>query len=100
MHEGRHVWVAHVARSADPFEPDFGSQGTVNKFVDHEEDPYDISKGFFHAHIGWILFKLQPDTSLDGVNDLRQDRLIAWQHRHYHLIAALTCFGLPTLLGC
>ena len=70
-----------------------------HKFVDHEEDPYDISKGFFHAHIGWILFKLQEDTSLDGVNDLRQDRLVAWQHRHYHLLATLTCFVLPTVLG-
>ena len=70
-----------------------------HKFVDHEEDPYDISKGFFHAHIGWILFKLQEDTPLEYANDLRQDRLIQWQHRHYYLIATLTCFALPALLG-
>jgi stearoyl-CoA desaturase (delta-9 desaturase) len=29
-----------------------------HKHVDHDEDPYDISKGFFHGHIGWLLFKL------------------------------------------
>jgi len=23
-----------------------------HKHVDHDEDPYDIAKGFFHAHIG------------------------------------------------
>ena len=52
-----------------------------HKFVDHDKDPYDISKGFFHAHIGWILFRLQPETSLDGVKDLQRDRLVMWQHR-------------------
>lgn len=26
-----------------------------HKHVDHDEDPYDISKGFFWAHIGWLL---------------------------------------------
>ena len=30
---------------------------THHKHVDHDEDPYDISKGLFHAHIGWLLFE-------------------------------------------
>jgi stearoyl-CoA desaturase (Delta-9 desaturase) len=70
-----------------------------HKHVDHEEDPYDISKGFFHAHIGWLLFKLLPQPPFDNVNDLKRDRLVMWQHRYVHLIAALTSFGLPTLIG-
>src|SRR5438105_13213747 len=32
-----------------------------HKHVDHDEDPYCISKGFFYAHIGWLLFKLHKD---------------------------------------
>ena len=70
-----------------------------HKFVDHEEDPYDISKGFLHAHIGWILFRHRPDSSLDGVRDLQEDRLVMWQHRRYRLIALSISFGLPGLLG-
>ena len=35
-----------------------------HKHVDHEDDPYCISKGLFHAHIGWLLFKLNPDAAL------------------------------------
>lgn len=70
-----------------------------HKHVDHEEDPYDISKGFFHAHIGWLLFKLLPQPPFDNVNDLKKDRLVMWQHRHIHLLATLTSFVLPTLLG-
>ena len=32
-----------------------------HKHVDHDDDPYCISKGFFYAHIGWLLFKLNTD---------------------------------------
>ncbi len=70
-----------------------------HKHVDHDDDPYNISKGFFHAHIGWLLFKLWPEPPYDNVPDLRKDPLVMWQHRHVHLIAALVSFVLPTLLG-
>jgi len=56
-----------------------------HKFVDHDDDPYDITKGFFHAHVGWLLFKLRPDPPLDNVSDLQADTLIAWQHRYCKL---------------
>ena len=26
-----------------------------HKHLDTEKDPYSITEGFFHAHIGWIL---------------------------------------------
>jgi stearoyl-CoA desaturase (delta-9 desaturase) len=70
-----------------------------HRLVDHDEDPYAISKGFFHAHVGWILFRHPPDTSLVWAKDLQHDRLVAWQHRYYVLIAVLMGFGLPTALG-
>ena len=70
-----------------------------HKHVDHEEDPYDITKGFFHAHIGWLLFKLWPQPPFDNVADLKKDPLVMWQHRHINLLAVLMSFGLPTLLG-
>jgi stearoyl-CoA desaturase (Delta-9 desaturase) len=70
-----------------------------HKHTDHEEDPYDITRGFFHAHIGWILFRIKEDASLDVVKDLHQDRLVDWQHRHYYLIAVAVSFALPALLG-
>ena len=70
-----------------------------HKHVDHEEDPYDITKGFFHAHIGWLLFKLLPQPPFDNVNDLKKDSLVMWQHRHIHLLAVIMSLGLPTLTG-
>lgn len=70
-----------------------------HKFVDQDDDPYNITKGFFHAHIGWMLSKTPVETSFEAVRDLQQDRLVRWQHRYYVLIAALACFVLPALLG-
>jgi stearoyl-CoA desaturase (delta-9 desaturase) len=70
-----------------------------HKHVDHDEDPYDITKGFFHAHIGWLLFKLMPQPPFDNVNDLKKDPLVMWQHRQIHLLAVLMSFGLPAVIG-
>lgn len=60
-----------------------------HKFVDHDDDPYDITKGFFHAHMGWLLFKLRPIPPMDNVPDLLADRMVMFQHRHFPLIGAI-----------
>lgn len=70
-----------------------------HKFVDHEDDPYDISRGLFHAHIGWLLFRTGPDTPLTWVRDLKQDRLAWWQHEYYVPIAIAMAFALPAAIG-
>ena len=70
-----------------------------HKHVDHEEDPYSISKGLFYAHIGWLMFKLKPETCLDNVADLKKDPLLMWQHRHIHVIGLLMGFVFPAAIG-
>lgn len=70
-----------------------------HKFVDHEDDPYDISRGLFHAHIGWLLFRTGPDTPLTWVRDLQKDRLAWWQHQYYVPISILMAFALPAAIG-
>ncbi len=70
-----------------------------HKHVDHDQDPYNINNGFFHAHMGWIMFKHQPSTDFENVKDLAQDRLVMWQHRNYVAIALVASFLIPTLLG-
>src|SRR3984893_3385349 len=70
-----------------------------HKHTDHDDDPYNIQKGFFHAHMGWILFKLNAEPPLDNVPDLQGDPLVRWQHRYVHLLAVLIGFVLPTVAG-
>ena len=70
-----------------------------HKHVDHEEDPYNIREGLFQAHIGWLLFKLEPPPPLDNVADLRKQRLVLWQDRHVHWIGAFVAFVVPAAIG-
>ena len=70
-----------------------------HKHVDHDDDPYNISKGLFHAHIGWLLFKLKADEPYDNVADLQADPLVCWQDRYAQWIAVFVSFGPPLLLG-
>ena len=72
---------------------------THHKHVDHDEDPYDISKGLFHAHIGWLLFKLSPPPPFDNVSDMKRDPLVMWQHRNVQYIGAFVAFIFPAILG-
>jgi stearoyl-CoA desaturase (Delta-9 desaturase) len=73
---------------------------THHKHVDHDEDPYDISKGFFWAHIGWLIFKIRPeDHAVTNVNDLRKEKLVMWQHRYVQWIAFFVGIVGPSILG-
>lgn len=70
-----------------------------HKHVDTDDDPYDITKGFFWAHMGWLMFKLKPEPPLDNVHDLLNDKLVAWQHKWVHAISFVVSFIVPTLIG-
>jgi stearoyl-CoA desaturase (delta-9 desaturase) len=70
-----------------------------HKYVDHDKDPYDISKGFFHAHCGWLLFSSTGPTDLNNVADMKKSPLLMFQHRYYLPIAFLMSFGLPAMIG-
>ncbi len=66
--------------------------------VDEERDPYNIQKGFWWAHIGWIFFDNEsPPPSV--VRDLAEDPLIRWQNRYYVWIAIGVAAGIPLAVG-
>lgn len=67
--------------------------------VDTDEDPYTINKGFFHAHLGWMLFKdRHPDVDLIP-RDLATHKWVQLQHKYYILVAGFMGFVVPGLLG-
>ena len=70
-----------------------------HKHCDHDDDPYDVSKGFMWAHVGWLMFKLRPEPPRDNVKDLEKDPLVCWQDRHVQLIAVLVGILLPAALA-
>ena len=70
-----------------------------HKHTDHDDDPYDITKGFFWAHIGWILFKLDAEQPMDNVKDLKKDPLVRFQDRFYVAIAFGVGLIFPAIVG-
>ncbi len=72
---------------------------THHRYVDTELDPYNIKEGFWHAHFGWLIKELVPARNHANVKDLLNDPLLQFQHRNYVGLAALVCFGVPTLIA-
>lgn len=70
-----------------------------HQFVDTDRDPYGINKGFWYAHIGWLVKRKDERTDFANVPDLKKDRLVMWQHRYYLPLALFVSFGLPVGLG-
>lgn len=66
--------------------------------TDKEGDPYNITKGFWWAHWGWLCWRGQP-RDFARSKDLLENRLIAFQDRHYVILALLFGMLLPTLIA-
>lgn len=70
-----------------------------HKHVDTDLDPYNIKKGGWHAHIGWVFSRRSEWSNLDNVKDLENDPLVLWQGKYYLLIAIIVGSVLPFLIG-
>ena len=65
--------------------------------TDQEEDPYNATRGFWHSHCGWILFR-DPYAHEKYEAPFRTDRWVMWQHRYYSPIV-ISGLVLPFLIG-
>ena len=67
---------------------------------DNDKDPYSIGRGFWFAHIGWMLRDYASgEVDYSVVRDLENDPVAAWQHRWYWTLVWVTNVGVPLLLG-
>ena len=66
--------------------------------TDTERDPYNIRRGFLWAHVVWVLSK-DPAPGRPRTADLEADPLVAFQDRHYLLLAVIAGALLPGALG-
>jgi stearoyl-CoA desaturase (delta-9 desaturase) len=67
---------------------------------DVTRDPHSIRRGFWHAHIGWML-RAWPSSEVDfsQARDLDRDPIVVWQHRYYWALVWATNLGIPFALG-
>lgn len=69
-----------------------------HRYVDTDQDPYNIKKGFFYAHIGWLIFWEHP-RHYENAKDLQKSRLLMNQHRFYTGWAILSGILVPVGIG-
>ena len=66
--------------------------------TDTDDDPYSVLKGFFWAHIGWVMVA-QEEERVEKVDDLQADPILAFQDRHIFLLGFLVGMVLPGVAG-
>ncbi|HUA88588.1 MAG TPA: fatty acid desaturase [Steroidobacteraceae bacterium] len=67
---------------------------------DADKDPYSIRRGFWFAHLGWMVREYPSGREdFSNIPDLKRDPLLAFQHRHYLPLVLAINFGMPILAG-
>jgi len=74
-----------------------------HKFSETDADPHDATRGFFYAHVGWLLVKKSPKVIEAGkkldFKDLEDDGVVMFQNKLDPMINMLMCFFAPTIFG-
>ena len=70
-----------------------------HKYSETDADPHNAKRGFFFAHVGWLLMKKHPQVIIKGqqidMSDLKNDPVVMFQHRYFNLMAFIMAFLLP-----
>lgn len=73
-----------------------------HKYTETDADPHNATRGFFFAHIGWLLMKKHPQVFIKGKNvdisDLRRDPVLMFQYRYYLQLCFLFSVFLPVFI--
>lgn len=73
-----------------------------HKFSETDADPHNSRRGFFFAHIGWLLCKKHPDVKIKGssidLSDLWADPVVRIQQRFYIPLTIIISGIIPVYL--
>uniref|UniRef100_A0A0K0DN89 FA_desaturase domain-containing protein n=1 Tax=Angiostrongylus cantonensis TaxID=6313 RepID=A0A0K0DN89_ANGCA len=73
-----------------------------HKWTDTDADPHNTTRGFFFAHMGWLLMRKHPRIKDYGkkldLSDLFADPVCTFQRKYYKPLVLIFCFLLPTAI--
>ena len=73
-----------------------------HKFSETPADPHNAKRGFFFAHIGWLMMKKHPDVKEKGktvdISDLLNDPVLQFQRKYFYLLALTFSVFIPTFI--
>lgn len=75
---------------------------THHKFSETHADPHNSNRGFFFAHMGWLLCRKHPDVKRKGqqidMSDLQSDSVVMFQRKYYKYLAPFFGIIVPTVI--
>ena len=73
-----------------------------HKFSETDADPHNSNRGFFFAHMGWLMCKKHADVRDKGkivdMSDLDKDPIVQFQKKYYIPLVILIWGLVPTLI--
>ncbi|KRT83168.1 hypothetical protein AMK59_3767 [Oryctes borbonicus] len=73
-----------------------------HKYSETDADPHNAKRGFFFAHVGWLLCRKHPDVKAKGkgidMSDLYADPVLRFQKKYYLIIMPFLAFVIPTMI--
>ncbi|EFA05245.2 Acyl-CoA desaturase-like Protein [Tribolium castaneum] len=73
-----------------------------HKFSDTDADPHNIKRGFFFAHMGWLMVRKHPEVTIKGqtldFSDIDSDKLIQFQRKYFKFLAFFCSIFLPVVV--
>lgn len=74
-----------------------------HKFSDSDADPHNSHRGFFFAHMGWLLKEKHPLVLKKGkeldMSDLTSDPVVMFQRRNHAWLTVIFAYFLPAMYG-
>ncbi|XP_051161065.1 acyl-CoA Delta-9 desaturase-like [Leptopilina boulardi] len=73
-----------------------------HKYTETDADPHNSKRGFFFAHVGWLMMHKHPEVIRRGkqidMSDIYADPLVAFGDKHFIFFKILLCFTIPILI--
>lgn len=69
-----------------------------HRYTDTDLDPYGAHRGLWWSHLGWMLTKPHIRPGPADTSDLKQNRVVAWQHKWFFLLVLLFGLIVPTVV--
>jgi stearoyl-CoA desaturase (delta-9 desaturase) len=69
-----------------------------HRFEDTDKDPYNINRGFWHAHMGWMMKHETVSLPISAM-DLEKNKLVMLQHKYYGFWSFAVGYIFPALVG-
>jgi len=73
-----------------------------HKYAETDADPHNSKRGFFFAHMGWLMVKKHPQVIEKGkqidLSDVLSDPIVRFQRKYYAPLVLVIWGLLPTLI--